>query len=98
MLYSDMNPTVVKVLNFDTLASGGVSPLVASGFSMFDIDTFNPLQPVPPGQRPISDGGTYLNGVVVSGASPTFIYDGGSYLNGSGLPPLFRPSINGGTY
>jgi hypothetical protein len=98
MLYSDMNPTVVKVLNFDTLASGGVSPLVSSGFSMFDIDTFNPLQPVPPGARPIYDGGTYLNGAVVSGASPTFIYDGGSYLNGSGLPPLFRPSINGGTY
>lgn len=98
MLYSDMNPTLVKVLNFDTLASGGVSPLVASGFSMFDIDTFNPLQPVPPEARPILDGGTYLNGITVSGITPSIIYDGGSYLSGSGLPPLFRPAINGGTY
>jgi len=98
ILYSDMNPVVVKVLNFDTLASGGVSPLVPSGFSMFDIDTFNPLQPVPPENTPIADGGTYLNGIVVSGFSPIIIYDGGAYLSGSGLPPLYRPSINGGTY
>jgi len=64
----------------------------------FDIDTFNPLQPVPPENTPIADGGTYLNGIVVSGISPIIIYDGGDYLNGSGLPPLYRPSINGGTY
>lgn len=97
MMYSDMFPTMVKVLNFDTLASGNVPNLVASGFSMFDIDTFNPLQPVPPENRPIVDGGIYDNGVT-SGSLPAITYDGGEYLNGSPLPPLFRPQINGGTY
>jgi len=97
VLYSDMNPTMVKVLNFDTLASGVSVPLVPSGFVMFDIDEFNPLQPVPPENRPIIDGGQYLNGSP-SGVSGTIIYDGGTYLNGSPLPPLFSPIINGGTY
>ena len=97
VLYSDMNPTMVKVLNFDTLASGVSVPLVPSGFVMFDIDEFNPLQPVPPENRPIIDGGQYLNGSP-SGVSGTIIYDGGTYLNGSTLPPLFSPIINGGTY
>ena len=98
VVYSDMNPVLVKVLNFDTLASGVTQPIVPSGFSMFDIDVYNPLQPVPPENTPIADGGTYLNGVTVSGISPIIIYDGGDYLDGSGLPPLYRPSINGGTY
>jgi hypothetical protein len=55
------------------------------------------LQPVPPENRPIFDGGQYLNGSP-SGVSGTIIYDGGTYLNGSTLPPLFSPIINGGTY
>lgn len=98
MMYSDMFPTVVKVLNFNTLASGTVPNLVASGFSMFDIDTFNPLQPIPPENRPIVDGGGYDDGVVISGGLFTTIYDGGEYLNGSPLPPEFRPLVNGGVY
>ena len=97
VLYSDMNPTMVKVMNFDTLASGVVSTLVPSGFVMFDIDEFNPLQPVPPEERPVNDGGIYVDGVT-SGVAPTIIYDGGQYANGSQLPPLFAPAINGGTY
>lgn len=97
VLYSDMNPTMVKVMNFDTLASGVVSTLVPSGFVMFDIDEFNPLQPVPPDERPVYDGGQYFNGVA-SGLAPTIIYDGGQYANGVNLPPLLRPAINGGTY
>ena len=32
VLYSDMNPTMVKAMNFDTLASGVTTPLVPSGF------------------------------------------------------------------
>lgn len=97
VLYSDMNPTMVKVMNFDTLASGVTTQLVPSGFIMFDIDEFNPLQPVPPDERPVIDGGIYVDGVT-SGTSPSIIYDGGEYLSGSGVPPLFRPAINGGTY
>jgi len=88
---------MVKVLNFDTLASGVSVPLVPSGFIMFDIDEFNPLQPVPPENRPIIDGGQYVDGVI-SGASGTIIYDGGLYANGAPVPPLFSPIINGGTY
>ena len=64
---------------------------------MFDIDEFNPLQPVPPEQRPVFDGGIYINGAA-SGTAPTIIYDGGQYANGSQLPPLSAPAINGGTY
>ena len=97
VLYSDMNPTMVKVMNFDTLASGVTTRLVPSGFIMFDIDEFNPLQPVPPDERPVIDGGIYIDGIT-SGTAPSIIYDGGEYLSGSGLPPLFRPAINGGTY
>ena len=89
---------MVKAMNFDTLASGVTTPLVPSGFVMFDIDEFNPLQPVPPDARPRLDGGTYLNGVRVSGANPSFIYNGGTYLNGSLTPPLSESLINGGTY
>jgi hypothetical protein len=92
-----MNPTMVKVMNFDTLASGVTTQLVPSGFIMFDIDEFNPLQPVPPEERPVVDGGIYVDGVA-SGVIPSIIYDGGEYLSGSGVPPLFRPAINGGTY
>ena len=97
VLYSDMNPTMIKVMNFDTLASGVTTQLVPSGFIMFDIDEFNPLQPVPPEERPVVDGGIYVDGVA-SGVIPSIIYDGGEYLSGSGIPPLFRPAINGGTY
>ena len=88
---------MVKVMNFDTLASGVTTRLVPSGFIMFDIDEFNPLQPVPPDERPVIDGGIYIDGIT-SGTAPSIIYDGGEYLSGSGLPPLFRPAINGGTY
>ena len=87
---------MVKVLNFDTLASGVSVPLVPSGFIMFDIDEFNPLQPVPPENRPIIDGGQYVDGVI-SGASGTIIYDG-EHANGAPVPPLFSLIINGGTY
>ena len=98
VLYSDMNPTMVKAMNFDTLASGVTTPLVPSGFVMFDIDEFNPLQPVPPEERPRFDGGVYVNGVRVSGANPTLIYDGGTYANGSPTGPISQAVINGGTY
>jgi hypothetical protein len=97
MLYSDMNPVVVKVLNFDTLASGGVSALKPSGFAMFDIDEYNPLIPVPPENRPKYDGGQYEDGIPV-GSGALILYDGGTFINGVNQPPLFRPSINGGTY
>ena len=55
------------------------------------------LQPVPPENRPIIDGGQYVDGVP-SGVTGSIIYDGGTYANGSPLPPLFSPIINGGTY
>ena len=94
VLYSDMNPTMVKVLNFDTLASGVSVPLVPSGFIMFDIDEFNPLQPVPPENRPIIDGGQYLNGSP-SGASGTIIYDEGLSKNGAPLHHFSARSLMG---
>ena len=64
---------------------------------MFDIDEFNPLQPIPPENRPVIDGGQYIDGAP-SGTSGTVIYDGGTYANGAPVPPLFSPIINGGTY
>ena len=67
-------PDHVKA-NLDTLGLCFGS-LVPSGFIMFDIDEFNPLQPVLPENRPIIDGGQYVDGVI-SGASGTIIYDGG---------------------
>jgi len=97
MMYSDMFPTMVKVLNFDTLSSGITTPMVASGFEMFPIDEYNPIIPVPPENQPIEDGGRYENGLPV-GSGAVVIYDGGEYLNGSPVPPLFRPTINGGVY
>lgn len=98
MLYADANPTTVKVLNFDTLASGEVPALQASGFTMFFLDEYNPLIPVPPENRPIYDGGQYEDGVPV-GSGAVIIYDGGRYLNGNIVrPPIFRPAINGGVY
>ena len=97
MMYADMHPTMVKALNFDTLASGVSTPMSASGFEMFDIDQFNPFLPVDPEAYAKYDGGYYENGVLISGASLTF--DGGSYLNGVIVPPPSDPStINGGTY
>ena len=98
MLYSDSNPTTVKVMNFDTLASGEVPALQASGFTMFNIDDFNPLIPIPPDSRPKYDGGLYKDGIAVP-TGVAFIWDGGLYRNGDIIrPPIFRPSINGGTY
>ena len=98
ILYSDCYPTTTKVLNFDTLASGDVPALQASGFTMFPIKDFNPLIPIPPDLRPIYDGGQYEDGhTTVSGGIIT--YDGGLYRNGDIIrPPIFRPTINGGVY
>jgi len=97
MMYPDMHPTMVKTLNFDTLASGTTTPMTASGFEMFTIDQYNPFAPPDPATTPKVDGGTYANGVLVSGAS--LIYDGGQYANGALIPYPSLPSlINGGTY
>ena len=97
MMYPDMHPTMVKTLNFDTLASGTTTPMTASGFEMFTIDQYNPFAPPDPATTPILDGGTYSNGVLISGAS--LIYDGGQYANGALIPYPSLPSlINGGTY
>lgn len=97
MMYPDMHPTMVKTLNFDTLASGTTTPMVASGFEMFTIDQYNPFAPPDPATTPKLDGGTYSNGVLISGA--TLIYDGGQYSNGVLIPyPAYPSLINGGTY
>ena len=97
MMYPDMHPTMIKTLNFDTLASGTSTPMSASGFEMFSIDQFNPFLPPTPETTPVVDGGTYSNGVLVSGS--TLTYDGGSYLNGVLVPyPSFPSLINGGVY
>ena len=97
IMYSDMMPTVVKVLNFDTLSSGVVNPMVASGFEMFSINDYNPIIPVPPENQPIFDGGRYEDGFPI-GSGATVTFDGGVYINGVLQPPLFRPLVNGGTY
>jgi hypothetical protein len=97
MMYSDMMPTMVKALNFDTLASGTTTQVTASGFEMFQLDQYNPFLPPAPETIQVIDGGYYENGVLISGA--TIVYDGGSYLNGAVTPPPSLPSsINGGTY
>ena len=97
MMYSDMMPTMIKALNFDTLASGTSTDLSASGFEMFDIDKYNPFAPPDPETTPKLDGGTYADGVLISGAS--LIYDGGQYANGVLIPyPSYPSLINGGTY
>ena len=97
VLYSDMNSTMVKVLNFDTLASGVSVPLVPSGFIMLDIDEFNPLQPVPPENRPIIDGGQYVDGVISEQVGRLFTTVG--FMQTELLSrSLFSPIINGGTY
>jgi hypothetical protein len=71
--------------------------MTASGFEMFTIDQYNPFAPPDPEITPKLDGGTYSNGVLVSGA--TLIYDGGSYSNGTLIPYPSLPSlINGGVY
>jgi len=50
-----------------------------------------------PEVTPKLDGGTYSNGVLVSGA--VLIYDGGQYSNGALIPyPSYPSLINGGTY
>jgi hypothetical protein len=97
MMYPDMHPTMVKTLNFDTLASGTSTAMTASGFEMFTIDQYDPFAPPDPATTPKLDGGTYSNGVLVSGAS--LIYDGGQYSNGALIPYPSLPSlINGGTF
>ena len=97
MMYSDMMPTMIKALNFDTLASGTSTDITASGFEMFEISEYNPFLPPDPEITPRLDGGTYSNGVLVSGA--TLIYDGGQYANGVLIPYPSYPSLtNGGTY
>jgi hypothetical protein len=97
MMYADMHPTMVKTLNFDTLASGVSSPMSASGFEMFQFDQYNPFEPIDPATLQKYDGGTYASGVLTSGSA--LIFDGGSYANGALIPPPTQPSsINGGTY
>jgi hypothetical protein len=97
MMYPDMHPTMVKTLNFDTLASGTSTAMTASGFEMFTIDQYDPFAPPDPAITPKLDGGIYSNGVLVSGAS--LIYDGGRYSNGALIPYPSLPSlINGGTF
>lgn len=97
MMYPDMHPTMVKTLNFDTLASGTTTPMTASGFEMFSIDEYNPFAPPDPKTTPKLDGGTYSNGVLISGA--TQIYDGGQYSNGVLIPyPSYPSLLNGGTF
>jgi hypothetical protein len=97
MMYPDMVPTMVKVLNFDTLASGITSPMVASGFQMFTVDQYNPFDPVQAALRTF-DGGIYSSGVTVGG-TVSFIFDGGRYSSGVLIPPSSYPTLlNGGVY
>ena len=97
MMYADMHPTMVKTLNFDTLVSGTTTPMVASGFEMFTLDQFNPFLPPDPTTQQKYDGGTYFDGVLVSGGS--LILDGGRYANGVLIPyPSYPSALNGGTY
>jgi len=97
MMYSDMMPTMIKALNFDTLASGTSTDITASGFEMFEITEYNPFAPPDPDLTPKYDGGQYSNGVLTSGSS--LIFDGGSYANGVLIPyPSYPSLINGGTY
>ena len=97
MMYSDMMPTMIKALNFDTLASGVSTDLSASGFEMFDFDEFNPFVPFDPATLQKYDGGTYANGVTVSGS--TQVYNGGIYIQGTLQPyPSYPSTLNGGTY
>jgi len=97
MMYPDMHPTMVKTLNFDTLASGTTTPMTASGFEMFTIEQYDPFAPPDPDITPKLDGGTYADGVLISGAS--LIYDGGQYANGVLIPyPSYPSLINGGTF
>jgi len=92
-----MHPTMVKTLNFDTLASGTTTPMTASGFEMFTIEQYDPFAPPDPDITPKLDGGTYADGVLISGAS--LIYDGGQYANGVLIPyPSYPSLINGGTF
>jgi hypothetical protein len=92
-----MVPTMVKVLNFDTLASGISSPMVASGFQMFTIDQYNPFSPVQAALRTF-DGGIYSSGVNIS-RTVSFVFDGGQYSAGVLIPPSSYPTLlNGGVY
>jgi hypothetical protein len=97
MMYPDMHPTMVKALNFDTLASGVSTPMTASGFQIFTLDQFNPFAPADAATQERVDGGTYAFGVLTSGS--VNIYDGGAYAFGLPIPAPSQPStLNGGTY
>jgi hypothetical protein len=97
MMYPDMHPTMVKALNFDTLASGVSTPMTASGFQIFTLDQFNPFAPADTATQERVDGGTYAFGVLISGS--VNIYDGGTYAFGLPIPAPSQPStLNGGTY
>ena len=97
MMYPDMHPTMVKALNFDTLASGVSTPMTASGFQIFTLDQFNPFAPSDATNQDRFDGGTYAFGVVTSGSA--IVYDGGNYAFGVPLAaPSFPSNLNGGTY
>ena len=92
-----MHPTMVKALNFDTLASGVSTPMTASGFQIFTLDQFNPFAPSDATNQDRFDGGTYAFGVVTSGSA--IVYDGGNYAFGVPLAaPSFPSNLNGGTY
>ncbi len=94
MMYPDMYNMMAKTLNAGQLNSA--SALQAPSFEMFTVDEFNPFDPASFVVNTY-DGGTYLNGVLVS--QPINIFDGGTYLNGNLIPPAGFPSlINGGTY
>jgi hypothetical protein len=93
-MYPDMYNMMAKTLNAGQLNSA--SALQAPSFEMFTVDEFNPFDPASFVVNTY-DGGTYLNGVLVS--QPINIFDGGTYLNGNLIPPAGFPSlINGGTY
>jgi hypothetical protein len=94
LLYSDKYNMIAKTLNFGQL--NDFSELQDTNFELFTIETFNPLNPSALPQD-IYDGGTYANGVIITGFSNSI--DGGQY-NNSNLVPSFSPLsfINGGTY
>lgn len=97
MVYPDMFNMMQKTLN---VGGSGIFdlPLASGNFVMSDFDEYNPFVPIPPQDRPVYDGGVYINGNL-SGIAPPFVFDGGSYLNGTLVPPpQFPQLIQGGTY
>lgn len=95
MMYPDMYNMMQKTLNFGT----GVTPLTASGFDMFTVNEFDPFAPAAAGAgaSAIYDGGTYSDGVLISGSVNTL--DAGQYSDGVRIVASgYVQSINGGTY